>query len=183
MNGSSGIVSHRVDMRDLENRTVVGGLRRPVESLARVPGLRDTGSRVRQCLEHFLEEHPQTVFSLSRSGRLGEISGTAGDATDRNSRRCTQSSGKFSVLALERAPLSSWRPQLVRAFVREANDPEQHLASWLQHSAPIGVARPVPEIASTQIASAEAASTKIVQVERRSCQQCQCVRQPRKGGD
>ena len=64
-------------LRDLENRTTVGSMRRPIECLAQVPGLRCAGVQLRQCFERFLDA--STFSSWTRAHRLGQAAVTARD--------------------------------------------------------------------------------------------------------
>ena len=149
-------------VRDIENRTTVGGLRRPVESLARVPGLRAAGESVRRCLERFLDEHPQLLrLAYPGQGQAGWAEVRARLETPLVEAVATALNVSGSSVC-ERGPHSSWRSQLVRAFVDEARDPEIHLATWLQEGAPIGVARPVPAAGIFPKTSAKAVSNEAV---------------------
>ena len=58
--------------RDLENRIAVGCMRRPVECLVRVPGLRAAGLRLRLALQRFVVVHPE-LLGLSFPGRGGAL--------------------------------------------------------------------------------------------------------------
>ena len=48
-------------VRELENRFVVGGMRRLVECQARIPGLRAAGLRLRHGLEQLIHFHPEVL--------------------------------------------------------------------------------------------------------------------------
>ena len=56
--------------RDVENRTVVGGMRRPVETPARVPGLRCVGVQQRNGLERLVDLNPE-LLRLAVPGKGG----------------------------------------------------------------------------------------------------------------
>lgn len=131
--------------RDLENKIVVGGMRRPVESLARVPGLREVGLRLRQSLELFVAKHPQLLqLSIPGQGEAvwtslrGQLEGPLVAVVARVLQVPLD-------VASQRGPNSAWRSHLVRGFCLQANDPERYLADWLRDGAPIGVAKPIPE--------------------------------------
>ena len=146
-------------VRDGENRTVVGGMRRPVEILARVLGLRAAGLHLRHGLERFTDLHPEgsltsiLKFSSSIPGQGFEDPLVATVA---------RSLHVPDELAICRGPHSVWRPHLVHAFIDQASDPEEHLAGWLRDVAPIGVDKPIPESGIFPSTTTKAPGTDLV---------------------
>ena len=129
--------------RDVENRTVVGGMRRPVETHARAPGLRCVGVQQRQGLERLVDLHPE-LLRLAVRGQGGHA--WAEFRPWFESTLVDTVAAILEVLgehATRRGSHSSWRPLQVRAFVEKAKDPEIHLVDWLEEGAPIGVARAI----------------------------------------
>ena len=89
----------------------------PVECRARVPGLRHAGF----CLHPALERH-SNVQGLSFPSQ--------GEALWARLRQNLEVPLPPD-LALQRGLRSFWRSYIVRAFVQEANDPEQHPTDWV----------------------------------------------------
>ena len=52
--------------------------------------------------------------------------------------------GVDHVSAEETHPASPWRYNLVRAILQSYEDPDYHVADWLQHGAPVGVNAVIP---------------------------------------
>ena len=109
--------------RDVENRTVVGGLRRPVETPARAPGLRCVGVQQRQGLERLVDLHLE-LLRLAVRGQGGHA--WAEFRPWFESTLVDTVAAILEVLsehAIRRGSHSSWRPLLVRAFVEKAKGP------------------------------------------------------------
>ena len=58
--------------REQENWEAVGGLRNPALAVARVPGLRDAGRRVRASLEEYLDMHPDLLVDVTECVERGK---------------------------------------------------------------------------------------------------------------
>ena len=120
-------------------------MRRLVSCRASVLEDRDARDRQRHCLEPFVGLAPQ-MLQLSFPGQ-GETARA-------------KLSHQLEVILVEAVasahyiPLSLhlsanrtqfWTSNLVRACVKEANNPKQHLTDWFRDGAPIGVARRISE--------------------------------------
>ena len=44
---------------------------------------------------------------------------------------------------MQHHPATQWRHQLVRAIGERAQDPDVHVAQWLQHGAPMGISKEI----------------------------------------
>ena len=125
--------------KERANDDAIGGMRNPAISVGRVPGLRGTGAKVRQALESYTKEHPDILRDIVNSAgakrdgvgedRIEDLAGHVARALGADHHR--------------RGRRSMWRPEVVRAFVKMANDPDTELANWLEDGAPTGVARDI----------------------------------------
>ena len=127
--------------REKENAECVGGLRTPHRTVAKHGAMRSAGRAVRGALESFLERHPWVIDAMLDDGRSGwerVCDGHIAELLDRVG-------GALGTADTARSGRSQWRPGLVRAWCKVAEDPEEHFADWVgELGAPIGVKHAIP---------------------------------------
>ena len=122
--------------KEYENAVAVGGMRNPAQAVGRVPGLRAAGRKVRAAIEEFCASHPDLLRDIISSAGLKQdmVNEMRIDALAEHIGRA------LGARHHRRGLRSLWRPELVRAFVELADDPDVMLAQWLEVGAPTGVA-------------------------------------------
>ena len=124
--------------RERENELAVGGMRNAATAVARVPGLRAAGAKVRAVIERYFDLQPDVVRNIVGALRTAQ---TPNLAFVEQLAPLVAAAVGASGTALGRR--SAWRHDIVRGFLQQAGDPEVMLADWLEGGAPTGVARDV----------------------------------------
>ena len=133
------VTSSRRVIRELENEKAIGWMRNPLRSVRLVPGLRPTGARIRQVIEKFIDLNPTILDAIDESIAAGWCAIDAA-SVDRLAKLV---GAELGASECGRSEHSLWRAGLVDAFIKEAGDPDQVLAGWLQAGAPTGVAHDI----------------------------------------
>ena len=122
-----------------EDSDAIGGMRHPLLSVGKVPGLRPAGVAARAALEAFLDSRPDVSDLIEAS-----IAGGTGQVPEATLEELALILGKvFNTDKVGKGSKSLWRSGLVQAFVRAAGDPDTALGLWLEHGAPTGVAKDI----------------------------------------
>ena len=132
--------------KEQEDENAVGGMRTPLKSLKRMPRT-TVGSRIRTCIDDFLNEHPE--FQRALLAAVGAEKGTF-DFEDKRivqlRRRVADILGVDDIEAVSNSLCSTpFRHGILGAWTRLAQDPGRFLMGWLANGAPAGVARDIPD--------------------------------------
>ena len=103
-------------------------MRNPAVSVGRVPGLRRAGAKVHRAIVAHLTRHPE----LGAQVRASIDSGTCKVVPESLDKLAEELAETLGAKHAKRGARSTWRPELVAAFVKEAGDPEVALAGWLE---------------------------------------------------
>ena len=124
----------RVEKERLDN-TFLGGLRNPNHSCAASHGLRALGSKIRATLEDLGRLGPLKDQVLKTVGALGTSSCQGfGPELLLTTRR----SIRKSVGLDPSGPTQGFDPELWKALLEAAHDPETEVPKWLQNGCPVG---------------------------------------------
>ena len=127
------------EVKIAEDSDAIGGMRHPLLSVGKVPGLRPAGNAARAALEAFLDSRPDVSDLIEAS-----IAGGTGQVPEATLEELALILGKvFNTDKVGKGSKSLWRSGLVQAFVRAAGDPDTALGHWLEHGAPTGVAKDI----------------------------------------
>ena len=133
-------------LRDAENKAAIGGLRRPVWSLERAPGVRDVGRGVSDLFDTFTKQCPGAQ-------KAAELYGTPTfqlnfvdewKLTLRSHFKLPEVKTKTVTL---KGPLDYTTPvdtDLLEAWVAKAGDPDPVVVDWLRSGAPLGANLEIP---------------------------------------
>jgi hypothetical protein len=128
------------ELREIENRACAGGMRSPWKGVASLPAHRQVGKDIKETIFKFLEADPQIIEDLLNLKEVGF----------KKHEKCIEQvllpmvAKVLNTEDTKRGPRSRWRAGIVEAYVKASGDPEVHLADWLRHGAPTGVAREIP---------------------------------------
>ena len=128
------------ETRRRENESAPGGMRSPWKYVAGTPEARHCGIRIAIVLEEFICEHPWVLAWLVDEGAAGHEKFSKTLEKKLVKRLC----GLLGAKTPSKGRRSKWRASLVEAYIREAGDPEQHLAGWLEEGVPTGVRCEIP---------------------------------------
>ena len=137
------------ERRAQENRACVGGLRRPVAAVRRLPFLAAAGKRLRAAIEQAIRGQDGAdltqLFGLKPESKEGRERFAVHECLKERVRESILAAfeGYASQRPLEPAPYTIWQPELMARFARAAHDPDRDLVGWLVDGAPAGVALPV----------------------------------------
>ena len=128
------------ERREIENRACAGGMRSPWKGAASLPAHRQVGKNIKHAIFKFLEADPKIIEDLLNLKEVGFKM-----HVDRIEKVLLPMVAKvLNTEDLARGPRSRWRAGIVEAYVKASGDQEVHLADWLRHGAPTGVAREIP---------------------------------------
>ena len=130
----------RKQKRHKENEEAPGGMRSPWRYVSASPAARRCGIKVAVVLEEFICEHPQVIGWLLDEGQVGHVKYSAKLEKKLVARLCQLLGAKTP----SKGRRSKWRAELVRAYLKEAEDPERHLPDWLENGVPTGVQCEIP---------------------------------------
>ena len=128
--------------RDQENKEAIGGMRRPVWSLERVPGLRAVGREVDRLFEDFVQRVPGAARAAEGYGTEGFTMGHVAEwrrtledhfGVDSRSARV-----QLKSLLHYDSPVNT---ALLEAWTQRAKDPDHIVVDWLREGAPLGANR------------------------------------------
>jgi hypothetical protein len=125
-------------LREAENASAIGGMRRPVVSLSSLPELVSTGKFLNEVLSSWLSDNIEVCDSITDL--------LAGVATPGFGQEAVMSARREVRKALGlRAPGTDTGLQAdLFDEVHKRGDPDEHLATWLRDGAPLGVSRCIP---------------------------------------
>lgn len=126
----------RARVREAENQACLGGLRNPNRAVARSPGLRAVGERVRGLLQTFVEEKPHLDAVLDQLGSAEAEGFILEDITELRRRLAEE----FQIAAAEE--VSNCRiywTECWEKLVAVARDPETMVPCWLRNGFPLGI--------------------------------------------
>ena len=126
--------------REAENASAPGGLRNPARYVQSSPHARRTGILLADTLEKIIKQNPLITTWLLDEGAAGYAKFT----------EQLEDQAVAAVVAVlgaksgRRGSRSSWRADIVEAYVRHASDPDTQLPGWLESGVPTGVAQEIP---------------------------------------
>ena len=126
------------EVREQENRECIGGMRDASRAVARLPGWRVTGARLRAVIEGFLNVHGQPLARAMRSMGMADASGPPEEWVEHLRAAVADSLGAASR---PEAGLQGW---LARAVGKLAGDPDDAVVQWFSGNVPVGVTCPIP---------------------------------------
>ena len=128
------------DIREQENAQFPGGLQNPNRAVARNPGLRRVGSRIRSVLEQFLCDFPDVSSVLDLLGKEDAPGFEPEHIKELRSRFASE----FSVaLQEEYTNLRSYWVELWESFVSLSRDLDVAVLAWLRTGFPLGIEREI----------------------------------------
>ncbi|CAE8637383.1 unnamed protein product, partial [Polarella glacialis] len=127
------------DRRARENRECLGGMRSPWRTVGKLPSLRKVGKRCRKVVEDYLTKHPEALAIMRGLGSTPDDEGRARIAEVGGEIRSNLKSELRAGNEVSAAKCK-WDAGLLKAFLRESEDPDQELAEWAVKGAPMGVA-------------------------------------------
>ena len=134
---------------DVVVEQVVGGLRKPYNSLCAVPGLINLGVQVRNCIKSFCERHPGIKENFLNSVGHAEASHFPGGSVTIDQLRSEISSilirnhpdpSHWSKIDInESSPRTCLKANFLRLWAECAGDPGAKIVPWLIEGAPGGI--------------------------------------------
>lgn len=130
-----------------EDERSLGGMRRAARAVAQLPSVITMGARVRNLMESFIAEYPETVDECCKAiGAEGGDLGPPDWKLEVLRWELAQVVGATSVDAVcENDCTSPIRAHLLKAWAQAARDPGAAAADWLLHGAPAGITQ-LPEL-------------------------------------
>ena len=127
--------------REEENKTAVGGLKRPIWSLERSPGMRSLGLRIDELFDQVASKKPELNGAAAEYGSPDFELDTELVETWRAELEKFFNVGQRGESVTLKPALHYKSPvhtELLNAWCRRGNDPEKHVATWLEKGAPLG---------------------------------------------
>ena len=127
----------RKQRREQENRDCVGGMRGPVISVARLPGWRAVGARVRAIIDQYLDS---SGAPLAQAVRAMGGAGAQGPSAEWIRGLRTAIAEGLGLAFSEEEGLQGW---LAQAVGRLAGDPDTSVTEWFRGCVPLGVLKKI----------------------------------------
>ena len=125
--------------RDLENKEAIGGLRRPIWSLERVPGLRSVGQAVSNLFDEYVRENQEAARAAEAYGSEGfqirHVEGWKRRLDDHFGVDTEASPVQLKGFLHYDTPA---HVALLMAWIKQVGDPDEEVVRWLKEGAPLG---------------------------------------------
>ena len=121
--------------RDQEDRDCIGGMRDPVRSVARLPGWRTVGARVRAVIDKYLDSNEAPLMQAFRS-----MGGDGACGPPEDWIRCLRIS-IAEALGLAFREEQGWQHWLAHAVGRLAEGPDTSFTDWIHGCVLLGALR------------------------------------------
>ena len=142
---SAPLKGHRADTsRGALNRLAIGGMRRPLQSIQKIPGHADTGRLVARALEDFLDKHPWLVPHCVKA-----VDANNGATNEERDVPCSTVADVRCLLQRTLTghdAIDTTDPKLTelyyplwRDWAARAKDPDHPFVRWLRQGAPAGI--------------------------------------------
>jgi hypothetical protein len=128
------------EAREAENAVAPGGLRSPWRYVRSSPAARRVGEGISRLIGQFMNDHPYVEGWLLDEKGPGREKMRGPIESDLVNRLASYLKAKDT----RKGKRSQWSASIVGAYVREARDPDRHLAEWLENGVPTGVQIPIP---------------------------------------
>ena len=135
LKGTKGLSKREI--REVENREAIGGMRNPAAAVKRIPKARSVGKVLFQILQALFVAHISEIAVLDQLGSESCKGFSAGFVESARA-QCAQALG-FEYKPFDGVEWSSLRPDFIEAYVAQTGDPEAHLASWVRNGCPLGI--------------------------------------------
>ncbi len=125
------------EVRDKENAAAVGGMRNPAQAVSKLPQVQALGRRLREALLPLVapgQPIPRITGHLLSGGVAEPPPAGVCDAPRR---------AIAEALGIA-APTAPGLDHATLYAIRDAGDPDPHVADWVKDGAPLGISRPVP---------------------------------------